>query len=459
VKIDLYELTRYFPDARSYDEDRGEYVVDPVLGEERNALITMLAYVLAERPVIIHGWAGTGKTKISNAVLALLPEKELLRYRSSSEKNIWYQGSAITRASYVYVSELQKAGQQIIEVLKDWGEGVNAKYDVTDVTMDKEGDQTRSKVLPCRPYLTTLALENKNAEINPELWRRVITLVTRTDKEHTQAVVKRKLEMASRSGAHLVTYTDDEFSALRAHIARVLPTTNIKVIIPGSEALFDYIPTTFRIVMSQTDYLIDFIAAVTRFHALERITIPDSKYGTVMLATPEDIYCAWEIFGAVFVDYCIKLDHERRGILRAMGSTENTSQGTLNVGDDSNRPRFKDKQIQRRLRDMDLNYTPAELKRHLIAMAMDGYLDSDDNGWHLSDLADAIINQKSLDMEYLTKEAVKNVQQEFPGVSDKFIKENCININFLHPLTGVENSFEYDFEFEDYEEETQGGIV
>ena len=66
MKLEIYDLTRYFHNVRKKDG-----ALNPILGEDELAVSACLSYLLENNNFVIKAYSGTGKTVIMDAIFAL----------------------------------------------------------------------------------------------------------------------------------------------------------------------------------------------------------------------------------------------------------------------------------------------------------------------------------------------------------------------------------------------------
>lgn len=425
----LFDLRRYFHNVEKHPEG-GKLEFAPVIGEDSNCLVTSLAFIIEKVPVLIQGYAGSGKTQIMEAVAQLIPIDKKTTVKVSSSKSIWYKMKEINSKEYVIISEYQKVTGDFMEVLKDWGERRRAQYDVTDVTMDKDSDQVRTKVLPYKPFLTSKAYENKQAEITEELGRRVIQLFTNSSISMNEKILQYKLECKAKKNSSMRSMSDEDIELLKLHINECIELPDdLEVINPAAPALLEYIPKTFRISCSLVNYYLQIVDAITKFNFKDRMVI-DDKY---MLATPEDNYLAWLIYGEQFIESCLEMNIVGRQILGAFPKVKAAERL-----DGTYAPRLEETMTETELieamRAKGVVLKRGEVRKKINELIITGYIDEYEGGssgsrakrFYKTQMAAHLLDkEEAIDWRLLREVSIRHIQDEFPEDAEEYIEKYC----------------------------------
>ena len=165
MKYELYDLVRYFHNVRN---KKGE--LNPIIGEDKLAVTSALAFLLEDNNMVIKAYSGTGKTVIMDAVFGLLPPEYYHTIEHLSETAVWYESDKINRARFVAIPEAQKLPEGVMEVIKTWGDNRAAFRKRTDVTIG----ETVEQVLNPKYVFMCVAVENNKGSsyFDAELERR-----------------------------------------------------------------------------------------------------------------------------------------------------------------------------------------------------------------------------------------------------------------------------------------------
>jgi len=436
----LYDLRRYFHNVEKRPEG-GKLEFAPVIGEDSNCLVASLAYIIERVPVLIQGYAGSGKTQIMEAVTQLVPLDRRVTIKVGSETSVFYKMKEINSKDFVIITEYQKVTGKFLEVLKDWGERRRAQYDVTDVTMDKGGDQVRTKILPYKPFITSKAYENKQAEITEELGRRVIQLFTNSSISMNERILEYKLKCKAKKNASMRTMSDEDIELLKLHIAECINLPEIEVINPAAPALLEYIPKTFRISCSLINYYLQIVDAVAKFHFKKR-TILEEKY---LIATPEDNYFAWMIYGEQFIESCLEMNVVGRQILTVFPKVRASERV-----DGSYEPKMSETvsetEIIEGMRAAGVILKRGEVRVKLNELLITGYVDEFEGmggakkhkRYYKTQMAAHLLEKEdAIDWCALRDVAIENIRAEFPEYAEAYVRDHCSDdVTIKNPFNG-----------------------
>ena len=425
----LYDLKRYFHNVEKQPEG-GKIEFAPVIGEDSNCLVASLAFIIEKVPVLIQGYAGSGKTQIMEAVSQLIPIDKKITIKVGSDKAVWYKMKELNSKDFVIISEYQKVTGNFIEVLKDWGERRRAQYDVTDVTMDKDEDQVRTKILPYKPFLTSKAYENKQAEITEELGRRVIQLFTNSSISMNERILEYKLMCKAKKNSSMRTMNDDDIDRLKIHISQCIDLPeDMDIINPAAPALLEYIPKTFRISCSLVNYYLQIVDAIAKFYHKNRMLIDDHY----LIATPEDNYLAWLIYGEQFIESCLEMNVVGRQILSAFPRVKASERidGTYAPKLDET---ITETELIEAMRAQGVVLKRGEVRKKINELIITGYIDEYENSsggsrakrFYKTQMATHLLDREdAIDWMALREITMSHVKEEFPEQYDEYCERYC----------------------------------
>lgn len=451
----LYDLKNYFYNVEKRPEG-GKLEFAPVIGEDSNCIVATLAFLVEKMPVLIQGYAGSGKTQIMEAVAQLIGMERKVTLKVSSKKAPWYMMDEINKKEFVIISEYQKVTGDFIEILKDWGERRQAQYDVTDITKNKEGDQIRSIVLPYKPFITSKAYENKDAEVTEELGRRVIQLFTTSSVPMNERILKYKLECKAKKTKSMRTMERRDIELLKLHLGTCIDIPdNLSVINPCAPAMLEYIPKTFRISCSLVNYYLQIVDSIAKFYHKKRMVV-DSEGNEIphdmmktfegqmyLLATPEDNFLAWAVYGQQFIESCLEMNLVGRQIVTAFPKIKVEER----LGG-SYEPRLEDTvtetELVEKMRSAGVILKRKEIREKLNELLITGYIDMYEGAsdrkkrYYKTQMAAHLLDkEEAVDWKGLRDMAIKMVGSEFGGATAEYKKRFCgDDIKTTHPFTG-----------------------
>jgi DNA primase len=192
-----------------------------LVGERTNKLVAYLAAISRklEDPlaIIIQSSSAAGKTALMDAVLALMPKEERVRYSAMTGKALFYITETSLKHKVLAISEEEGAEEAsyALKLLQSEGE----------LTIASTGKDPQSGKLVTQEYhvegpvmiiLTTTAIE-----IDEELLNRCIVLTVDETQEQTRAIHQRQRELQTLEG--LVTKRDaDGIKRLHQNAQRLL---------------------------------------------------------------------------------------------------------------------------------------------------------------------------------------------------------------------------------------------
>lgn len=240
-----------------------------VVGEERTRELLVYA-ALGRAAVGIEGLSGSGKTKLKDALLQLLPEAMYKEIRSVSGKALFYDSKLREgKIDFLVMAELQKAigDSKVKEILKDLSEGSSSTHE--KVNSSRDGlDKLEIKA---DSLIYTFAIGNEYAKSknrDAELLRRFLVLHTDMSEEQNRKVTLADEHPAAEQEAH--EYQDQKF---KSYITSCL-NSEYEVYNPFLEYLITALPPSLSSrnnnMKSFKRYLRKLIEGSTIYHHQER---------------------------------------------------------------------------------------------------------------------------------------------------------------------------------------------
>ncbi len=263
---DNTSLQNYSPsieDIGTFFEHQG------VVGEERTRELLVYA-ALGRAAVGIEGLSGSGKTKLKDALLQLLPEAMYKEIRSVSGKALFYDSKLREgKIDFLVMAELQKAigDPKVKEILKDLSEGSSSRHE--KVNSARDGVDTLE--IKADSLIYTFAIGNEYAKSknrDAELLRRFLVLHTDMSEEQNRKVTLADDHPAAEQEAH--EYQDQKF---KSYITSCL-NSEYEVYNPFLDYLITALPPSLSSrnnnMKSFKRYLRKLIAGSTIYHHQER---------------------------------------------------------------------------------------------------------------------------------------------------------------------------------------------
>ena len=170
------------------DRILADFAACGVVGEETNKLVGYLAAVSRQldRPlaVIIQSSSAAGKSSLMDAVLALMPDEDCVRYSAMTGQSLFYMGETNLKHKILAIAEEQGVAQAgyALKLLQSDGQ----------VTIASTGKDPNTGLLvtheyrvegPVMLFLTTTAID-----IDEELLNRCLVLTVNESREQTRAI-------------------------------------------------------------------------------------------------------------------------------------------------------------------------------------------------------------------------------------------------------------------------------
>tara|TARA_R110001583_G_scaffold51516_3_gene160932 strand:- start:6804 stop:8180 length:1377 start_codon:yes stop_codon:yes gene_type:complete len=438
LSFEIEDLVRYFHNTRN---EKGQLV--PIIGEDKLAVTSALAYLLEDTNFMINAYSGTGKTVIMNAVFDLLRGTGIktTTIEQLSDTALWYDMDSINQSRFIAIPEAQKCPESIIEILKTWADDRPAIRKRTDVTIQ---DVREQRLIPKFVFMCK-AVENKKGDafLDAELERRYMITHTNPTVSQTKDVIRHKLDNIARPQEDIITMSDEEIQGLRDHIKECIVRRDdekaIKVRNPCAPFLFDIIPTLFPIARSKVHYFMKLINAVARFYPGEMITSQrgDITYG---LITPKHCWLATQIYIDTFVTECLQMPSHGIDILKLIPDSEIDQYGMVT----SEVVKMTKREIQQGARAAGLPFSGKNINPLLTSLTMLGFLEQEEDGGKQFWFKSPLIREPStkIDWNVLMQSTQQFVRETWPEVSDEYNNKHCTEIELNNPFTDVKTVLE-----------------
>jgi DNA primase catalytic core len=187
-------------DPKLLDRILADFAACGVVGEETNKLVGYLAAVSRklEEPlaVVIQSSSAAGKTSLMEAVLAMMPEEDRVKYSAMTGQSLFYMGETNLKHKILAIVEEQGAERAAyaLKLLQSEGELTIASTGKDPQTGRLVTHEYRVEG-PVMIFLTTTAIE-----IDEELLNRCLVLTVDEDREQTRAIHRRQREGQTLEG-------------------------------------------------------------------------------------------------------------------------------------------------------------------------------------------------------------------------------------------------------------------
>lgn len=396
------------PDTISLDDVSDYFYAKGVVGEEKNKRAILLG-ILARKCIGLEGMSGSGKSYQTDAILSLFPKSFIYEMGLQSNLANWYDRDKINKAHIIYVTELQKAANnlELIETLKNIGEGKPITRKVTNKQrngVDELVIDSKDKI-----FFYTLAFENK-AEVDTELGRRRIGFITDISNEQTRNILEDKVRRR---------YFGIDKKVLDAKVIKkhILDVWNLrkKVIIPYGKCIVEKIPPKI-LSRTYTDHLLDLIEACAKFNYKNRIIEDEIIYADI-----EDLKIVMDCYGEQFVKSIYNIPIGGDLVLNKMRDLENSGKANATPNE-----------LQNYIMDVDL--AGANLKEVLKKLETAGFISEN------PDKTYSLISTLDSKITFTEEELVKSAKEFFKGkeeLGERWFTKN--NIKVENYIRGDEN--------------------
>jgi DNA primase len=258
-----------------------------LVGERTNKLVGYLAAVSrklnAPLAVVIQSSSAAGKSSLMDAVLALMPEEERVKYSAMTGQSLFYVGESNLKHKILAIVEQEGAARAsyALKLLQSEGELTIASTGKDPSTGNLVTQEYRVEG-PVMIFLTTTAIE-----VDEELLNRCLVLTVDEEREQTQAI--HRLQRGRRTLEGLRARQERE-SILELHRNAQRLLKPLAVVNPFAERL-SFPDTTTRLRRDHEKYLtlIDTIALLHQHQRKVERTTYRGRTVEYVEATLEDI--------------------------------------------------------------------------------------------------------------------------------------------------------------------------
>ncbi len=230
------EALDYLKDPKLIEHIIDDFEKTGLLGEDQNALIGYLSALSRkdEQPlaVIIQSSSGAGKTTFMDAVLALMPEEDCIKFSALTGQSLYYMQNNLKNKILALVEEegAQKASYSL-KLLQS--EGI---LSIAAAAKDPDTGRMQTQRYEVEgPVMIFIA--TTNFEIDEELQNRCILLTVNETKEQTQRILEHQRQMETLEG--LIQKNSKDEICKRHHVLQKL-LRPIHIINPHAKELSFY---------------------------------------------------------------------------------------------------------------------------------------------------------------------------------------------------------------------------
>ena len=392
---------------------------EEVVGEHQSRMSVFTNWALANKNVLMSGPRSSGKTFITDHVIPFLGDGVYTIY-SGSDKSHWYQIENLKKATHIVILELNKVPKEVLECLKDWGEGKPSIYKT--VVFEGGIRKVKSFKIPPKPFIFCLA-DEEEFNLGEQLSSR-LTLV-RTDNSMTQnkKVLDQQAKLAIEK-TNIKRVDSVMKGKLMQHVLTLPPLSDYEFKHPAADIFVSAIPQLFTDCRRDFPKYLGNTYGIARFNWKERIVIPRKEEGEKdwIIVTPADMWLNQVIYGNNLVESSLKCSAMEREILAVVRKYD--------AAVDRN-------YVSKQIRKKGINISTHMVSRLLKKLSDVGYLDSQKVGttyqYTISEFGDFNF---AIDWKEVIEATKKAVAEHYPEIAEKYIKDYCTNPKVMHPFTG-----------------------
>jgi DNA primase catalytic core len=287
-----------------------------IVGENVNKLVAYLAATSRKLDsplaLLVQSSSGAGKSNLMDAVLALMPSEERIKYSAVTGQSLFYMGSANLKHKILAIVEEEGAARAsyALKLLQSEGELTIASTGKDPETGNLVTQEYRVEG-PVMMFLTTTAID-----IDAELQNRCLVLSVDESREQTKAIHELQRRKRTLDGL-LARVKKAEILAVHANAQRLLRP--LGVLNPYATRL-TFPDTATRLRRDHEKYLtlIDTIALVHQFQREVKAIRNGEKVIEYVEVRPEDIALANRLAHEVLGRSLDELPPQTRRILRLL---------------------------------------------------------------------------------------------------------------------------------------------
>jgi hypothetical protein len=424
IRPTLFDINKSFDVLKNTD---GRYV--GIRGEEEARMVVFTNFVLGEKPVILKGSRASGKTNIME--VTSMYAHSPITIASSSEK-AYQRNKNLNKHSHFIIPEVNKINEKTVEMLKDFGEGADHQYSFTNPYKE-----TETILIQAKPFITSIADENKNVNLlGEELISRLTVVRTDSSIKQNVAVIREKLKRAENpfykkgiSQTKVKQYVD--------YVKSLPSIRSFTFIYPAGEEMYKAIPPLFTDSRRDTDKYLANTYGITLFHYFDRIrkTIDSKSY---LFVTPADMWYNHVIYQNVLLESslkCGRIEKEILDVLKIHG--ENIRQDEwgnkvkgMKIGD-----------VHTELLKRSFTPTVESVRKYCDNLMEVGYITRNEELRPFRYSLNPELQreyQLHIDWQTIVEQCKKSISTNFPDVADEYISRFCENggLTVVHPFTG-----------------------
>jgi DNA primase len=314
-----------------------------IVGETTNKLVGYLAATSrrldAPLAIVIQSSSAAGKSSLMDAVLALMPEEERVKYSAMTGQSLFYMGQTQLKHKILAIVEEEGASRAsyALKLLQSEGELTIATTGADPKTGNLVTQEYRIEG-PVMMFLTTTAID-----IDEELMNRCMVLSVDEDREQTRAIHRLQREKRTLQG---LVRKEQKQQILELHRNAQRLIRKLAVVNPYADQL-TFLDDRTRTRRDHEKYLtlIDTIALLHQYQRPVKTTTAAGQHVEYIEVTVDDIAAANRLAHEVLGRSLDELPPQTRRVLAALhGWVEGVSN-------------------ERQLRRPDVRFTRSDVRR------------------------------------------------------------------------------------------------
>lgn len=420
----LYDINQSF-DVIKTESTNG------ITGEEETRMVLFTNFVLGEKPVIMKGSRSSGKSVVISVVSKYARNPSVLSL--SSEKG-HLRNKDLVNASHIIVPEINQANDQLIEMLKLWGEGASSRYSFTAPNKEIEVIE-----VPPKPFVTSIADENKNVNLlGEELLSRLTVVRLDSSVQQNLAVIDEKFERAANP-FYKEGVSQDRVNSFIRYVHDLPSIKAFEFIYPAGTAMRTAIPPLFTDSRRDVAKYLANTYGICLFHLHDRMR-KVIRGKTYLFVTPVDMWYNHVIYQNVLLDSslkCGKVEKEILDIVRSFGNEEKLDQWKNKVKG------LKVTEIHTHLLKRSFTPTIDAVKKYCDSLMETGYLVRNEESRPYRFYLNSEFDQEydvSIDWGKIVSACKRGMKEHFPELAEEYTNRYCDDPVVIDPFTGVEKS-------------------
>lgn len=310
------EAMRFLTAPALLDEIINDLSTLGYVGENINKLIAYLSVTSRKLDdplsIMITSRSAAGKSSLQDAILALLPPEDFVKYTALTGKSLFYQDEYALQNKVLAIEE--ETGS------KEASYSIRAIQSSKQLSIATTGRDTGTGKLKTEVYNVrgpvAIFFTTSNVEMDQETANRFLRLTVDESREQTKEILKRQRELETLEGLLL---KDKIEKIIRKHQNAQRLLYPVKVVNPFANNL-TFNDETLRTRRDHKKYLnlIKTIAFINQHNRKQKIVAVQSKNIPYIEVTPADIKKANEIAKVVFAHTLEELSPPSRGLLQVI---------------------------------------------------------------------------------------------------------------------------------------------